>query len=51
MCPETNKKMKKTKKEWVEWFKSLDDNVEIELIVSYRATYDNSKVKQIRVYL
>lgn len=44
--------MKKTKKEWVEWFKSLDDNVEIELIVSYSASYDNnSKVKQIRVYL
>ena len=42
--------MKKTKKEWVKWFNSLDDDTEIEIIVSYSTECDeNDKLKKIKI--
>ena len=38
--------MKRTKKEWVEWFKSLDDDAEIELVITHGETYENGKLKR-----
>ena len=42
--------MKKTKKEWVKWFNSLDDDVEIEIIVSYSTECDEKgKLKKLKI--
>lgn len=40
---------KKTKKEWIEWFKSIDDDVEIELKLFYSTYSVNGKVKKITI--
>ena len=42
---------KKTKKEWIEWFNSLDDDVEIEFNVAYSTHSENGKLKKITIYL
>lgn len=42
--------MKKTKKGWIKWFLSLDDNVEIDLKVAYSAHSENEKLKKITIY-
>ena len=39
--------MKKTKRELVEWFDSLDDDVEIEFKVSVSRHWANGKLKKI----
>lgn len=41
--------MKKTKREIVEWFNSLDDNVEIEFNVLISRHYINGKLKKIGI--
>lgn len=41
---------KKTKREWIEWFKSLDDDVEIDLQISSWGTEShNGKLKKITI--
>lgn len=40
---------KKTKKEWIEWFKSLDDDVVIEFRISYCKHSENGKLKKITI--
>ena len=42
---------KKTKKEWIELFNSLDDDVEIEFNVDYITHSENGKLKKITIYL
>ena len=41
---------KKTKKEWVEWFNSLDDDVEIEFQIAWLRETHNGKVQKITIY-
>ena len=41
--------MKKTKKEWIKWFLSLDDNVEIDLHVASSVHNENGKLKKITI--
>jgi len=40
---------KKTKKEWIEWFNSIDDDVEIEIAIAYSKHYKNNKLKKIGI--
>lgn len=40
---------KKTKKEWIEWFNSIDDDVVIELDVAYLKSSENGKLKKITI--
>ena len=42
---------KKTKREWLEWFNSLDDDVEIEFSVCYSKFSRNGKLKKITVVI
>ena len=42
---------KKTKREWIEWFNSLDDDIEIEFKVAYSKHSENGKLKKITIYL
>lgn len=43
---------KKTKKEWIEWFNSLDDDVEIEFNVAYSSKHsENGKLEKITIVL
>lgn len=41
---------KKTKKEWIEWFNSIDDNVEIDLRIDYSTTSKYGKLEKITIY-
>lgn len=41
--------MKKTKKELVEWFNSLDDDVEIEFSVAISRHWEKGKLKKIGI--
>ena len=41
--------MKKTKKEIVEWFNLLDDDVEIEFYVAVSKHWENGKLKKIGI--
>lgn len=41
--------MKKTKKEWVEWFKSIDDDVEIDIQIAYSKYSEKGKLKKITI--
>lgn len=43
--------MKKTKKEWVEWFNSIEDDVEIDVQVAYSFHSENGKLKKITLCL
>lgn len=43
--------MIKTKKEWVEWFNSIDDDVEINIQVNYCCHRENDKLKKIILHL
>ena len=43
--------MKKTKKEWLEWFNSIEDDVEIDIQVDYCFHSENDKLKKITLYL
>lgn len=38
---------KKTKKEWIEWFNSFDDDIEIEFKIAYSKHSENGKLKKI----
>ena len=40
---------KKTKKEWIEWFNSIDDDVEIEIKLFYSKHSENGKLKKITI--
>lgn len=40
---------KKTKKEWIEWLNSLDDDVEIEFNIPYSKYSENGKLKKITI--
>lgn len=40
---------KKTKKEWIEWFNSLDDNVIIDIQVCYSKHTEGGKIKKITI--
>ena len=40
---------KKTKKEWIKWFNSLDDDVEIEFKIAYSKYSENRKLKKITI--
>ena len=40
---------KKTKKEWIKWFNSLDDDVEIEFKIAYSKCSENGKLKNITI--
>jgi hypothetical protein len=42
---------KKTKKEWIEWFNSIDNDVEIEFKISYSTYSENGKLKKITIIL
>ena len=44
-----NKNMKKTKRELVEWFNLLDDDVEIEFNVLVSKHWENGKLKKIGI--
>lgn len=39
----------KTKKEWIELFNSIDDDVEIELHIAHSKHYENGKLKKIGI--
>ena len=39
----------KTKKEWIELFNSIDDDVEIEIAVAYSKHYEKGKLKKIGI--
>ena len=41
---------RKTKKEWIEWFNSIDDDVEIEINLSYGKVSEGGKLKKITIY-
>lgn len=42
--------MKKTKKEWVKWFNSLDDDVEVEFDISAVSRHwEKGKLKKIKI--
>lgn len=41
---------KKTKREWIEWFNSLDDDVEIDLRVSWGSESHKGKLKKVTIY-
>ena len=41
---------KKTKKEWIEWFNSLDDDVEIEFRFDWGSESNDGKLKKITIY-
>lgn len=41
---------KKTKKEWIEWFNSIDDDTEIDLKISYGKVSEGGKLKKITIY-
>lgn len=42
--------MKKTKKEWIEWFNSLDDDVEIEFnVLALARQWKKEKLKKIEI--
>ena len=41
---------KKTKKEWVEWFNSLDDDVIIDLQIDWSKHSENGELKKITIY-
>ena len=41
---------RKTKKEWIEWFKSIDDDVQIEFNLSYGKESEGDKLKKITIY-
>ena len=42
--------MKKTKKEWIKWFNSLDDDVEIEFhMLGTSKQYEKGKLKKIGI--
>jgi hypothetical protein len=41
--------MKKTKKELIELFNSLDDDVEIEFCIAVSRHYEKGKLKKIRI--
>ena len=43
--------MKMTKKEWVEWFNSIEDDVEIDIQVAYCCHRENDKLKKITLRL
>ena len=40
----------KTKKEWIEWFNSLDDDVEITFDILHKVHEEDGKVKAIKIY-
>ena len=40
---------KKTKKEWIEWFNSIDDDVVIEVVIDYMQSSENGKVKKLTI--
>ena len=40
---------KKTKKEWIEWFNSIDDDVVIEVVIDYIMSSENGKLKKITI--
>lgn len=40
---------KKTKREWIEWFNSLDDDVEIEFQITWGTESHNGKLKKITI--
>lgn len=42
--------MKKTKKEWIEWFNSLDDNVEIDLQLGFGTCSYEEKLEKVTIY-
>lgn len=42
---------KKTKQEWIKWFNSLDDDVEIEFNIAYSKHSENGKLKKITIVL
>ena len=39
----------KTKKEWIELFNSIDDDVEIEIAIADYKHYENGKLKKIGI--
>lgn len=39
----------KTKKEWIELFNSIDDDIEIELHIAHSNHYENGKLKKISI--
>lgn len=41
---------KKTKKEWIEWFNSIDDDVEIDLKLYFGKETKGGKLKKITIY-
>ena len=41
---------RKTKKEWIEWFNSIDDDVEIEINLSYGKVSEGGKLRKITIY-
>lgn len=42
--------MVKTKKEWIKWFLSLDDDVEIEIrSIAWETTHQNGKLTKVTI--
>ena len=41
---------KKTKREWIEWFNSLDDDVEIDFQIIWGSHSHNGKLEKITIY-
>ena len=39
----------KTKKEWIELFNSIDDDVEIEIAIAHSRHYEKGKLKKIGI--
>ena len=41
---------KKTKRQWIEWFNSLDDDVEIEFQIGWETESHDGKLEKITIY-